>query len=94
MDNIAIRDMKLEEFVQENCMLSGSRNLLIPDGVTAERQRAGYTVRVYRADIVSPTTNNVSSPCRSTDHINPFVQISFAGLKVSRLITPILDFIT
>jgi hypothetical protein len=81
-DNIAIRDMKLEEFVQENCMLSGGSHLLVPEGVTSERQRARYVVRVYRADIVTSTINKVNPFSRSADRIRPFVQISFAGLKV------------
>jgi hypothetical protein len=77
-DNIAICDMKLEEFVQGNCMLSGGSNLLVPEGVTADRMRARYVVRVYQADIVTSTINKA----KTLDRIDSFVRISFAGLKV------------
>lgn len=58
------------------------RNLLLPIG--SERlsfgQRARYIFVVYRADGLP----DMSSLCRKSDfeNINPYVQISFAGMKV------------
>lgn len=58
------------------------RNLLLPvggDGLPF-RQRARYIFVVYRADGLP----DMSSLCIKNDfeNINPYVQISFAGMKV------------
>lgn len=58
------------------------RNLLLPVGgeKLPFRQRARYIFVVYRADGLP----DMSSLCRKNDfeNTNPYVQISFAGLKV------------
>jgi hypothetical protein len=56
--------------------------MLVPEGVTSERQRARYVVRVYQADIAWSAANKKNIFCLSKDHVNPYVKISFAGLKV------------
>ena len=60
------------------------RNLLLPIGgeKLPFRQRARYVFIVYRADGLP----DMSSLCRKTDfeNINPYVQISFAGMKVRK----------
>jgi hypothetical protein len=68
--------------------------MLVPEGVTSERQRARYVVRVYRAEVASSAIKRNKLLCRSLDHVDPQVRIFFAGLEVSRLRRPILDFIT
>lgn len=59
------------------------RNLLLPVGgeFVAYRQRAFYIFTIYRADGLP----DMSSFCMKSDYenINPFVQISFAGMKVN-----------
>jgi hypothetical protein len=55
---------------------------MVPEGVTSERQRARYVVRVYKADIVFSSISRKNMFCFYTDHVNPYVKISFAGLKV------------
>lgn len=59
------------------------RNLLLPVGgeFVAYRQRASYIFTIYRADGLP----DMSSFCMKNDYenINPFVQISFAGMKVN-----------
>lgn len=42
--------------------------MLVPEGMTTERQRARYAVCVYRAEC--------------TDHADAYVQVSFGGKKV------------
>lgn len=58
------------------------RNLLLPIGGESMpfRQRARYIFAVYRADGLP----DMSSVCVKNDfqNINPYVQISFAGMKV------------
>lgn len=62
------------------------RNLLLPVGgeFVAYRQRALYIFTIYRADGLP----DMSSFCMKSDYenINPFVQISFAGMKVNRIL--------
>ena len=63
------------------------RNLLLPDGVPAERQRAKYIVRVYRADGLPRMNSTIMGTLKhfigpQKDLVDPFVQVSFAGLQV------------
>ncbi|XP_050432533.1 otoferlin-like isoform X3 [Adelges cooleyi] len=61
-------------------------NLLLPDGVPVDRQRAKYVVRIYRADGLPKMNSTLVANMRkaftgeSRDLVDPFVQVSFAGL--------------
>ena len=63
-------------------------NLLLPDGVPAERQRAKYIVRIYRADGLPKMNSSVMANLKHAfgghqrDLVDPYVQVSFAGLTV------------
>lgn len=65
------------------------RNLLLPDGVPVDRQRAKYVVRVYRADGLPKMNSTLVANVKKAftgenrDLVDPFVQVSFAGLTVS-----------
>jgi hypothetical protein len=65
------------------------RNLLLPDGVPVERQRARFIVRVYRADGLPKMNSSIVANVKKAltgemkDLVNPYVQVSFAGLTVS-----------
>ena len=65
-----------------------SSNLLLPDGVPAERQRAKYIVRIYRADGLPKMNSSVMANLKHAfgghqrDLVDPYVQVSFAGLTV------------
>ena len=65
------------------------RNLLLPDGVPAERQRAKYIVRIYRADGLPRMNSSIMANLKhafgsvARDLVDPYVQVSFAGLTVS-----------
>lgn len=65
------------------------RNLLLPDGVPAERQRAKYIVRIYRADGLPRMNSSIMANLKhafgglNKDLVDPYVQVSFAGLTVS-----------
>lgn len=64
------------------------RNLLLPDGVPAERQRAKYIVRIYRADGLPRMNSSIMANLKhafgglTKDLVDPYVQVSFAGLTV------------
>ncbi|KAG0710969.1 Otoferlin [Chionoecetes opilio] len=61
-------------------------NLLLPDGVPAERQRAKFIVRIYRADGLPKINSSIMANVKkaftgdSKDLVDPYVQVSFAGL--------------
>ena len=63
-------------------------NLLLPDGVPAERQRAKYIVRIYRADGLPRMNSSIMANLKQAfvsggkDLVDPYVQVSFAGLTV------------
>lgn len=65
------------------------RNLLLPDGMPVDRQRAKYIVRIYRADGLPKMNSTLVANVKkaftgeSRDLVDPFVQVSFAGLTVS-----------
>lgn len=64
------------------------RNLLLPEGVPAERQHARFIVKIYKADglprmnagIVANVKKAFTGEAR--DLVDPYVQVSFAGLTV------------
>ncbi|XP_064096144.1 otoferlin-like isoform X4 [Macrobrachium nipponense] len=62
-------------------------NLLLPDGVPAERQRAKFIVRIYRADGLPKINSSIMANVKkaftgdSRDLVDPYVQVSFAGLS-------------
>ncbi|KAF2368428.1 C2 domain [Trinorchestia longiramus] len=66
---------------------TGWRNLLLPDGVPAERQRAKFIVRIYRADGLPKINSSIMANVKkaftgdSKDLVDPYVQVSFAGLS-------------
>ncbi|XP_024082111.1 otoferlin-like isoform X1 [Cimex lectularius] len=61
-------------------------NLLLPDGVPIERQRARYIIRIYRADGLPKMNSSIIANVKkafmgeSKDLVDPYVQVSFAGL--------------
>lgn len=65
------------------------RNLLLPDGVPIERQRAKFIVKIYRADGLPRMNSSLMANVKkaftgeSKDLVSPYVQVSFAGLSVS-----------
>jgi hypothetical protein len=65
-------------------------NLLLPEGVPVERQRARFVVRIYRADGLPKMNSSIMANVKRAftgemkDLVDPYVQVSFAGLTVSR----------
>ncbi|XP_059472296.1 otoferlin isoform X4 [Neocloeon triangulifer] len=61
-------------------------NLLLPEGVPVERQRARFIVRVYRADGLPKMNSSIMANVKRAftgevkDLVDPYVQVSFAGL--------------
>ncbi|XP_076646228.1 otoferlin isoform X2 [Halictus rubicundus] len=61
-------------------------NLLLPDGVPIERQRARFIVKVYRADGLPKMNSSIMANVKKAftgevkDLVDPYVQVSFAGL--------------
>lgn len=68
------------------------RNLLLPDGVPIERQRARFVVKVYRADGLPKMNYSILANVKraftgeSQDLVDPYVQVCFAGMTVSDLL--------
>lgn len=64
------------------------RNLLLPDGVPTDRQRARFIVKIYRADGLPKMNSSLMANVRKAftgelnDLVDPYVQVSFAGLMV------------
>ncbi|XP_055599374.1 otoferlin-like [Uranotaenia lowii] len=62
-------------------------NLLLPDGVPIERQRAKFIVKIYRADGLPRMNSSIMANVKraftgeNKDLVNPYVQVSFAGLS-------------
>ncbi|XP_046836781.1 otoferlin isoform X1 [Vespa crabro] len=62
-------------------------NLLLPDGVPIERQRAKFIVKVYRADGLPKMNSSIMANVKKAftgevkDLVDPYVQVSFAGLS-------------
>ncbi|XP_012269850.2 otoferlin isoform X2 [Athalia rosae] len=61
-------------------------NLLLPDGVPIERQRAKFVVKIYRADGLPKMNSSIMANVKKAftgeakDLVDPYVQVSFAGL--------------
>ena len=64
------------------------RNLLLPDGVPADRQRANFSIRIYKAEGLPKMNTGVMASVKKAltgegkDLVDPYVQVSFAGHKV------------
>lgn len=64
-------------------------NLLLPDGVPIERQRAKFILKIYRADGLPRMNSSIMANMKraftgeTKDLVSPYVQVSFAGLTVS-----------
>ena len=64
------------------------RNLLLPDGVPAERQKAKFIVKIYMAEGLPKMTSGMLATVKkaitgdSKDLVDPYVSVSFAGHKV------------
>lgn len=61
------------------------RNLLLPDGLTLERQRALFVFKIYRGEGISRKTIRVLENLKKVDKSGPpnsLVQITFAGITV------------
>lgn len=71
------------------------RNLLLPDGVPIERQRAKFIVKIYRADGLPRMNSSIMANMKraftgeTKDLVSPYVQVSFAGLTVSSEAIPL-----
>lgn len=67
------------------------RNLLVPDGVPAERQWARYYLKIYRAEGLPRMNQSIMANVKKAfigenkDLVDPYVQVQFAGQKVSEL---------
>ena len=65
------------------------RNLLLPDGVPAERQKAKFIVKIYLAEGLPKRTSGMLASVKKAitgdtkDLVDPYVSVSFAGHKVS-----------
>lgn len=65
------------------------RNLLLPDGVPIDRQRARFIIKIYRADGLPKMNSSIMANVKKAftgevnDLVDPYVQVSFAGLTVS-----------
>ncbi|CAG9763070.1 unnamed protein product [Ceutorhynchus assimilis] len=61
-------------------------NLLLPDGVPTDRQRAQFVVKIYRADGLPKMNSSLMANVKKAftgelnDLVDPYVQVSFAGL--------------
>ncbi|XP_052775587.1 otoferlin-like isoform X2 [Mya arenaria] len=62
-------------------------NLLLPDGVPADRQRANFMVKIYKAEGLPKMNTSVMASVKKAltgegkDLVDPYVQVSFAGHK-------------
>lgn len=72
-----------------SCFFFSPRNLLLPDGVPAERQWARYYLKVYRAEGLPRMNTSIMANVKKAfigenkDLVDPYVQVQFAGQKVS-----------
>lgn len=68
------------------------RNLLLPVGVSKNRQRAVYSVCIYRAEDLPQTDMGILASVqkaftnKEVAFIDAFVQVSFVGLIVSKVV--------
>lgn len=67
------------------------RNLLLPEGIPAERQWAKFYVKIYRAEGLPKMNTSIMANVKKAfigenrDLVDPYVQVHFAGQKVSPL---------
>jgi hypothetical protein len=67
------------------------RNLLLPDGVPADRQRAQFIVKIYRAEGLPKMNTGIMANVKKAftgeakDLVDPYVQVTFAGHMVGLL---------
>lgn len=65
------------------------RNLLLPEGIPAERQWAKFYVKIYRAEGLPKMNTSIMANVKKAfigenrDLVDPYVQVHFAGQKVS-----------
>jgi len=65
------------------------RNLLLPDNVAADRQKARFYVRIYKAEGLPKMMIGLMANVKkaftgeSKDLVDPYVVVSFAGHQVS-----------
>lgn len=65
------------------------RNLLLPEGVPAERQWARYYLKIYRAEGLPRMNTSIMANVKKAfigenkDLVDPYVLIQFAGQKAS-----------
>ena len=76
----------LYNFIHRWCGVD--RNLLLPDNVSADRQKARFYVRVYRAEGLPKMMIGLMANVKkaftgeSKDLVDPYVVVSFAGHQV------------
>lgn len=64
------------------------RNLLLPEGVPADRQWARFYVKIYRAEGLPKMNTSIMANVKKAfigenkDLVDPYVQVLFAGQKV------------
>lgn len=62
-----------------------SRNLLLPEGVSSDRSRAKYIIRIHKAQGLPKMNTGLMANVKkaftgeSKDLVDPYVKISFAG---------------
>ena len=65
------------------------RNLLLPDGVSSDRSRAKYVIRIHKAQGLPKMNTGIVANVKkaftgeSKDLVDPYVKVSFAGHIVS-----------
>lgn len=65
------------------------RNLLLPEGIPAERQWAKYYVKIFRAEGLPKMNTSIMANVKKAfigenrDLVDPYVQVHFSGQKVS-----------
>lgn len=81
-------------YVSSSCLFPS--NLLLPDGVPAERQWARYYLKIYRAEGLPRMNTSIMANVKKAfigenkDLVDPYVQVQFAGQKVGNNHTPVL----
>lgn len=76
-------------------MFDLDRNLLLPEGVPADRQRAKFTVRVLKAEGLPKMNTGIMANVKKAftgetkDLVDPYVSVSFAGHVVRMVLTQI-----
>lgn len=64
------------------------RNLLLPEGVPADRQWARFYIKIYRAEGLPKMNTSIMANVKKAfigenkDLVDPYVQVQFAGQKV------------